>query len=429
MDEGSFGDQLAARVARREIGRRLPVAEIVTLGSGDAPPLDCVVVTSTAVGLEHLLDVDCRPVAWHGVTVDGEHDGAALRKALASHAHVFVADEGSKRRLEDLGVDAEVTVVPHPAVLAPRLFPPALVEKRLAYLRLMGWYPPEGQPLFLHTDRDVVDAVEAVQRLAGDLPLVVAGDDIADRLPGFRLPAVGVEDLVAAVAGAAGVVTTSTALAAAALAYGRPNIVVGADTVVPDELPPAPAPEMVRRSQDELDGSYDCVAAIATEAAARRPDRSSAEDVHELLDTVDALRRASAAQARRLVAQRLAFADESAELSERLRQAEESLTAHGAVVAAQKGVIADQKRALIEHQQAMLSLAAAVEAQGAEVERARTVFEGVQAHVASVEARLAEEAAARSRADAEVTAIRASRSYRASSTLARLLGLARRRRR
>ena len=454
FDEESFGEQLAARIARHELGRRLPVAEIVTFAPGDrtrptrldagepARPLgpwspervaelsaglDCVVVTSVAIGpgtSPFLLQADSRPMVWHAVAVDGEPDGVVLRKVVADHAYVSVVDEDSKRRLEELGVEREVTVLPHPAVLAPRLFPPALLEKRLAYLRLMGWYPAEGGALLVHGPVDGADAVERLAAASGDLPVVVTHTRLAG--PHLRLPDVGVEDLVAAVAGSAAVITTSPAVAATAAAYGKRHLLVDGGTAIPEQVPPAPDPEVVERYENALDASFDRVAAIAAEAAARRPDPGAAEGPVEVLGALAALRRASAVQARRLVAERLAFADHSAELTERLRQAEESLAAHGAVVAAQEGVIADQRRALLEHQEAMLSLATSVEAQMAELARARAVFEGIQEHVRSLETRLGEEAAARSRAEAELSAILGSRTFRLSTAIARVVGRARR---
>ena len=374
-------------MARRELSRRLPGAEIVTYAPGEhvvpscldagdpALPLgawseerlaelrtrlDCVVVTGATIGpasSPFLLEADC----WHAVSVDESDETVA--KAMAGRASVSLA--GS---------------LPHPAALASRLFPAALVEKRLAYLRLMGWLPGEGRP--------------------------VLDDGMVETL-------MSVEDVVAAVAGSAGVVTASPALAAVALGYGVPHVMVDGTGDAFRQLPPLPPPadpDEVERAQQALDASYDAVAAVAREAPVGTSRREATLD--EVLETLTLLRQAHAAQARRLVAERLVFADHTAELAERLRQAEEQLAAHGAVVAAQEGVIAGQRQALVEHQQAVIDLTASLETQTTELERARAVFDDLQAHIAALEARLAEEHAA-------LEAIRASLPYRVQARFRR----------
>lgn len=125
----------------------------------------------------------------------------------------------------------------------------------------------------------------------------------------------------------------------------------------------------------------------------------------QLLDEVAALRRTRSGQDRRLLAERLVFADQNVQMLEKLRQANESIAAHGAVMAA-------QERALLEQQQSIASLHASVAILTAELERAREVFAGTQAYVSSLESRLAEEHAGRSATEAELASIRASRMLR-----------------
>lgn len=494
FDVEGFGDALAVRIARRELSERLPAAEIMAfapygqdhptrLDDGEpaaplgpwsaervaelADRLDCVVVTGDRlVGrpdadlagcygvtenelasrspsrfflggltpLEH-----CCPVMWHAVSLAGEPGEAqavALVEALADRPYVAVSDSASKEWLEAAGVDREIVLLPHPALLAYRLFPSSLIEKRLEYLRVMGWYPADGPALVVQGDRslaaDVQELAAALETLAAELgaagiALLQAepcrGDQhFADALAGaltrppYRVPVVGVEDVAACVAGSAAVVTSSSALAATAMSYGRPH----GPTGDPGRLENGIGPGRLLALQEELDASFDRVATLADDAAAARTGHGDGgPDLDELLATLCSLRRANQVQGRRLAHERLVLADQVTDLT----------TLHAGEVAHRDVVIANQHRA--------------IELQTAELERSQALVEQLSASVADLSARLAaaeaQGAAAESQlaaadaqraaAEAELVALRATRTFRwaapARSLMARFRRFAR----
>lgn len=220
---------------------------------GDAGELDLVV----GVGAE-LVD---GPHRWH---VTDPADEAALRAA---------------------GVDGRIDVTAHPAVLLPRLLPPDVLDKRLEYLRLMGWFPAEGGGL-------IVEA--AADRILADQP----------GLTPVALPAfLSLEDVAAAIAAGEGFVG-SPAGRMIALAYGRPA--VPADD--PDEFAraakAAPDTELLARLQAEVDAWLD---SVAEEAVSRA--RPSEPTTATLESELRALRRAHRARTERANAERVVLAD------------------------------------------------------------------------------------------------------------------------
>lgn len=422
FDLENFGDMLFPPIVRRELLRRLPEATIRMFGpygylrpiswDGGQPAeplgpwcrervtelardLDCVLVGGGEIihtrdemlaphygvepdqilerapsryfieGLGADLESEC-PVLWNAVGIPfdlGPEEAARVRAALSRRPYVAVRDELSKRRLKAAGVDREIHVVPDPGLLLPRLFPPRLLDKRLAYLRLMGWYPPSGRPIVLQGNRDLVRfvpaLVPAISRLVeqqGQAPIVVAetgpchGDaQFADALahalplPVYRLPAkVGLEDLVTAIASSRGFVDISLHGNITAFVYGRPHVILnlngqskldgfagligGEERLVhePTEVPGAfqrasaraPRPDVVAVLQARVDAHFDRVAMIAeASAGARRaggPDLRLAELDRRLAEAQDyaaALERALEVRGRRLVQERLVFAD------------------------------------------------------------------------------------------------------------------------
>ena len=179
FDQEDLDGVLAIRVAQAELRRRLPAAEAPAYSpAGDRPrvmdperplrplgpwsleraarlaeQLDTVVVVgglqradgdsspeqlngprpdaSEAYFVEGLgteLEVVC-PVLWHAIEVPGDLGAAQASRArvvLAHRPYVSVRDEVSRRRLEAAGVEREIAVVPHPALLAPRCFSSAI---------------------------------------------------------------------------------------------------------------------------------------------------------------------------------------------------------------------------------------------------------------------------------------------------------------
>jgi hypothetical protein len=211
-------------------------------------------------------------------------------------------------------------VVPDSALLLDRVLPAAALVARLHRLRAGGRYPP-GPAL-------VIQGCDLIVPQAGRLAGVVAG--WLDRHPGvaaavietgrcrgdalfadalepqlapravFRLPpAVGVEDMAAAIAGGTAFVGSSLHGAITALVYGRPFVLLNLadeskldgfadltgleDRVVHDleSLAPAleaalsrPAPGgLLPDLQRRIDAHFDRIAEIAVSAAAARPRR------------------------------------------------------------------------------------------------------------------------------------------------------------
>ncbi len=415
-----FDSELLTAIVRRELSQRLPAAEITDLaGAEQADELDCVIVTGHALLPEAALTAR-GPVMWQGVTLatqPREARAAELVEALADAPYVGVADPASKEWLEAAGVDREIVVLPHPALLASRLFPTGLIEKRLEYLRAMGWYPSDGPALVVHGNGSLAAGVHEVaadlEKLAAELDaagIVVLRDlcpddqfadalaDALTRLP-YRPPALAMHDTAACVAASVTVVTISPALAATALSYGRPH----APTSDPCRSENRVAPEQLLSLQSELDASYDQLASIAVEAAAVPGD--SAPDVEELLATLSRLRRAHEIQSRRLAEERLVLADQVIDLG----------MLHKAALTGKDHVISSQQRA--------------IEQQTAELERSRAMFDHVSASADTLRAGLAAAEAQVATVEAELAALRATRTFRwaapARSLVARLQRLAR----
>ena len=234
FDLENFGDMLFPRIARMELGRRVPRLELRTWSpigyvgrnrfeGGDEPAaplgvfgeerlaelareLDVLVIGGGEIvhdrdwelaphyGLEpqemtrrqtHRFfveglgarEVDV-PTAWHAVGIPHDPDGelaARLRGSLAHRAYVSVRDEGSRERLVTAGVDREVLVVPDSAFLIDRLLPLDALQDRVRRLREAGAYPP-GEALVVQGSRSLVvnaDAVAGqVARLCRDRDLV-----------------------------------------------------------------------------------------------------------------------------------------------------------------------------------------------------------------------------------------------------------------
>jgi polysaccharide pyruvyl transferase WcaK-like protein len=409
FDVENYGDALFPRLARHELGRRLPEAVVRTFGLvGDRSPsrfdggpieplgeptperlaelaarLDLVIVGAGEIihlrdedwaayypigpreaaaiapsrffvdGLGRELEEEC-PVVWHAVGVPFDIDprqAPRFRRALETRPHVSVRDRASLERLRAAGVAREVAVVPDPAVLLPRILPPESVRDRLRDLRREGVFPDADRVIAVQGSRGHLPHVDriatAVRRLAAGLdavPLVVEtgpchGDGefalaLAERVPeGRRLGPAGLVDLTAAIAGSVGFVGASLHGNITALAYGRPQVVLGMngesklwgladalgdpDVVVraADEIPDAfeasaaaaPRRDQVRELQERADAQFDALTEAARGVPGRSPSRGEADG---------ALREAYAARGRRLVTQRWRMADRLAETEE-----------------------------------------------------------------------------------------------------------------
>jgi hypothetical protein len=195
---------------------------------------------------------------------------------------------------------------PHPALLARRVWPYGVCEQRREFLRAMHWWPQNrGAIVVAGTDLDLPHIDDLAERLLGrDVTIVglgVGDDEFSIELKarlGARaglIPAShsSMEDRVAACAGAAAVISNSTALLALADAYGRPR------RTLEGRRATKRATETLARDEAALDASYDALAALVAK-----------EPTAPLVDgEVAALRAALDAQARRIAHERVVLAD------------------------------------------------------------------------------------------------------------------------
>jgi polysaccharide pyruvyl transferase WcaK-like protein len=435
FDVANLGDMLIPRITLGELVRRLPQASVRTFGpygylrptpwdAGEpaeplgawtsdraaemAEQLDCVVVgggeiihTRDALLAPHYgvvpAEVEARrpsrffidglgaelerdvPFLWSAVGIPFDftpEEADRICQVVSSRPYVAVRDELSRRRLEAVGVERDIAVVPDSGLLMRRLFAPSVLEKRLEYLRLMEWYPPQGRALVVQGNRALVpfapQLAEAILRVVeerGDralgkerqeLSIVLAetgpihgdtefADALAGRLPApvYRLPAAaGVEDIVAAIGHSAGFIGASLHGNIAALVHDRPHValnlgrqsklegfaglirnpdcLVGSVEQVPGAFARVAAMGsrrgLVAALQDRVDTHFDRIAEIAEEAVSGRSapngrlQASANGHLADLEARLEALMRAHEVRGRRLVAERLAFADHVQEL-------------------------------------------------------------------------------------------------------------------
>ncbi|HEV2310601.1 MAG TPA: hypothetical protein VGU73_08765 [Acidimicrobiia bacterium] len=298
------------------------------------------------------------PVAWSAVRLKAtpsDEEGVRLGAALRHRSYVSVADDASRAALEACGVDTAIHVVGDPALLAADVIPAPVLARRLAYLRGIAALPAEGDgpaivvedhpalvPLAPMISRAVdevaahaaVSPVLAVAHLAGPRSgdLTAALTATSNRTV-IRLPRETVlEDLCAALASSFGFVGVSPTCAAAAAGFGRPYGLIAAQRDLPAAETPTGEPRrLVYGDQPDSPGDlaaaliepppgkaldtataaigdhFDRLASLATEVT-RRPSPAATEDGE--LDR-QLLERALAARGRQLVAERLAFADQS----------------------------------------------------------------------------------------------------------------------
>lgn len=390
---------LLPRIMRVELGRRLPGATIrcfapatdggrvdagqviEPLGPWDddraaelAAELDAVVVTgrlgvppssypwseeperlvqldtALAQGLGPDAEATC-PALYLGVesAAHSDDDNAALRRLLLQHRYVAASD----RRLA-----GESALIPDLLFLVGRVFSPDLLRHRGTYLRLMGLFPPVGRVILVQGDQRLAGSIpaiaQALNEVSDDLDARCAVlesklmDDDASftnaaagllRPPTTTIPIdAGVVDLVAAVACADAVVTSSPSLMTLTLAFGRPCAALDLaddrrfDAVaraagVPDAIVRAPgdiaaalaharSPSAAAASQQrieaELDRRFDEVAAvIEATVTERRGVEQPPIAIASLPARLAAVEAAYAGLQDRMAAERLAFADQA----------------------------------------------------------------------------------------------------------------------
>jgi hypothetical protein len=372
FDTDAFYDALVPRVLRRELKARLPGARIITFApygslrptshdggepseplgrwtpdraAAMASDLDCILLTCTDPPLDH------QSLARAYGVDRTELDALQVRRWFvngpgpATEERCPVMTFGS-----DLGV------------LAPKLFSPELLAKRLEYLWLMGWYPPEGAAVVVEGDATLLPVVPGlVGALSGflasepDLKVVLAelgspGDadfasEVAAGLPPesvHRLPrCAGIEDIAAAIANCAIFAGSSQRAGRVAQAYGRAWV-----TLDPAALPASEDFERARKADAapaggsapaaQAEAELDLVAEIArTAALARRQKEARMPETQHPAETEDALGQlqvAHEARSRRLATERMVFANhlhkaeaEIARLKEELARLREEL--------------------------------------------------------------------------------------------------------
>jgi hypothetical protein len=194
-------------------------------------------------------------------------------------------DPAESAALRDAGVGGRVDVTAHPAVLLPRLLPREVLDKRLEYLRLMGWFPREGPALVTEGP---------AERILADHPGLAPVT-----LPGF----LGLEDVAAAIAAADGF-AGSPAGCLVALAYGKPAEASDDPEAFARAAKAAPDTELLERLQAEVDAWLDSLAEEARTRAVPSPPSTAALEAE-----LQALRRAHRARAERANAERVVLAD------------------------------------------------------------------------------------------------------------------------
>lgn len=369
FDTGTIADALAGQVLRRELGARLPGGSVRLFApsGSDRPsprdggePAEPLGAWSPERESDVTADLDLVVLACPDQTDPdpwfGEPAGPPGGPTVGTHRIRLRSD---------------------PTILAPRLFSPDLLAKRLEYLWLMGWYPSEGAAVVVEGDAGVAGIAPALAAalsrfLTGrpDLRVVVAEmgapgdadfaatlaaalpDESVYRLPGFA----GVEDVAAAVANCAAFAGSSPAGGLLALAYGRRPIRLEASdppgaAAFEAALKAEGSPREAQALTDRADAELDAVAAMARQAAAAR---TSSEEAGVQARGIDETRRgalerlqvAHEARSRRLATERMVFANhlhkaekeiarlkaETARLREELSQASDRMVAAGEAI-------------------------------------------------------------------------------------------------
>jgi len=338
------------------------------------------------------------PVVWNAVGIPFDPTPAEAghwRAALTGRPYAAVRDEISLRRLRDAGVEREVAVVPDLAFVADRLFEPWLLEKRIGFLRATDAFPERGEAIVVQANRDYVEEAPAIAGALRELldrredaSVVVAetgpchGDGefaeaLAAELGGRarRLGVAGIEDLAAAIAGSGGFVGSSLHGNILAFVYGRPSVVLNFDgrskldefgALVENPDCVAARATAIRKAfeyteslggrpglrealRSRVDGHFDRIAGIATDAALRRGESRGERESGEpspVAEDRDDLWIAYEALAGRLSGRRAALADafddlrrENAGLRRDLAAAREEIRAAEERLAGKEGEI------------------------------------------------------------------------------------------
>jgi hypothetical protein len=277
-----------------------------------AADLDLVIVTftleslqrATAVGHALLLRGAGLGTRTAATTISVAATAPALGEVTSSsagHTHCSLLDDGSELAWRAAGAPDPDAIVPHPAVVADRLFPTRLLDARREFLRAIDVWPGDEPPVVVQGGRSDLGAIDALverndrpiivlvaERAAGDdefARAVLTATDRARRLPDNS----GLEDQLATIAGARAVRAASPVVRQAAAAFSVPATALRDGAAVPT------APDAVARVDNELDR-------LATLGPGAGPGPSAWSEL-------DAMRRALEARGARLAHERVVFAD------------------------------------------------------------------------------------------------------------------------
>jgi hypothetical protein len=253
--------------------------------------------------------------AWHAIGLPDDVSDATrdtIVTCAPSAARISLLDDGSEERWNATGFRSPACIVPEPALLTPRLFARPFLEQRVAFLQAINAWPRAGRAIVVqssgHTRGDALstgsDAPPLVA-LVSDPPEDEAFADAVATMPnGQRLPRhAAVEDQVAAIAAADGVLAESLVVREVARAFGVPAAPLDAVADSPRPIanlqsllaPASPVTDLA----DRIDADLDAIAQLAP-GAITNPFESS---------QLAAMRAALAARSRRLAAERVATAD------------------------------------------------------------------------------------------------------------------------
>jgi polysaccharide pyruvyl transferase WcaK-like protein len=308
------------------------------------------------------------PTAWHGVGIPFDFDdaeAARVRAALADRCYVSVRDELSRDRLARAGVDREIHVVPDSAFVLDRLMTPELIAKRVGFLRSIEAYPTDERPLVVQGSNALMPFVDDIGTALRDLlraeasppPIVLLdtgpcngdaefAEAIApyfDRRPYRVSEGTTVDDIAAAIACSRGFIGLSLHGNLTAFVYGLPSAIlnlvayskldafsteIGPDALVSSKAQLGAAVRRVlagaRPDGDRaalvarVDSHFDALAELAELAAWERGapldmeasvPAAATRFVREAQRRYELLMRAHMARGRRLVEERLRFAE------------------------------------------------------------------------------------------------------------------------
>lgn len=320
------------------------------------------------------------PVLVSAVRV-AERPSQQLVSAFAGQPYPSVRDIRSRDRLADAGLQWDVAVVPHPALLADALVSPGALATRQGDLRKLRILPPEGSYLVVQLTAELADELAALPAVLAKIQDFLAIEHIvwlptgpdAPAVDGLVLPAdLVLEDRIAVLAGAGLVIAADEHAAAAAAGLDRrwvlldpsgeqrwPVLEFGATKQIADKAgklldavhaalkPPASRRQAVAEH-------FDAIAEAAQRAASgRAPSRDLAAENQALRAANAALRERMFIERQRLVEQlvRRWDADEHAEdlaalraeLAEERRLHAELAERHRALAAEIDRLAADSK--------------------------------------------------------------------------------------